>query len=573
MSQEQRFRDKLDEIQMQKDTLRAIFSEGDADPVLFDEMFNYYLGMVDWLEVNSEALFNGVTNEMIIMNVVTETEVGNRLKKAYLDKYQTGKVTLRNFLNEVLTAFGETEEPAPGASQRSGMRPNQGGSAFQPNPNRNFSQGSEMNEDTDPDLDAEMANLPQARSNVTPPLNQNINALQTSTAGRSNIQPLNQLEGIRESSAHQRERPLENSQRQTQENRTPQRNLDNSRRLAEQTPQDSSSLNRPAGNNTNAGGNNRQISDEMRSRVIAEIGQRDNTRLINTAPLPTDKPREVNEHFNPGQKNSIPERQLGAGLQLSKTPKYSEFEEYDYLGRVVPTHNAGRFRTEDINNEGVQNDHRIIDTNSRSHFSKEDIGHAKSQARARMDAAQKDHDDLNVLISEQIERELKMREYLKIHKETAVQADLKRRRTELELENCKKEKVTLLREVENLTKQSNSLEQEIEYLRKNLQGKESSELRSLKEKKGKLVEDNHSSDLELSKIKQEIEDLYWQMKQDGLNPPPMPFFEAQSDIGRGPTHDHHSDIGQHSSNKFRGTQSSFNAPPFQHNYLKPNNYY
>ena len=115
MATENQFREKIEEINTQKETITAIFSEGDGDPGLFDEMFNQYLNMIDWLENNNESLFTNEISENIVMDAMNETECGNKLRKAYMDKYQRGKTSFANFLREVNTQFreGSTEAPLP----------------------------------------------------------------------------------------------------------------------------------------------------------------------------------------------------------------------------------------------------------------------------------------------------------------------------------------------------------------------------------------------------------------------------------------------------------------------------
>lgn len=104
---EHQFRTRIQELKSQKETIKAIFSEPGADPVLFEEIFQEYLNAVEWLETNNEQLFEGVSDEALVMEVLNETQAGTTLKQAYYDKYQTGRATFAQYLELVLKTFRE----------------------------------------------------------------------------------------------------------------------------------------------------------------------------------------------------------------------------------------------------------------------------------------------------------------------------------------------------------------------------------------------------------------------------------------------------------------------------------
>lgn len=112
---EAEFRNKLNELQGQKEIFESLFSSDQLDSTLFDELFTQYIFVIEWFNANSERMFSAPINDDVLMSVLNETQIGNKLIKEYNDKYKKGKVNLKQFVRTVFKTFGESEgnTPAP----------------------------------------------------------------------------------------------------------------------------------------------------------------------------------------------------------------------------------------------------------------------------------------------------------------------------------------------------------------------------------------------------------------------------------------------------------------------------
>ena len=547
MTVESQFKDKLAEIKMQKSTLTAIFGECEAAPDLFDEMFNQYLDMIDWLEVNNDQMFENVTNENVVMEAVTETEIGNKLKKSYNDKYQMGKITLESFIVEVFSAFKESEGvQQPPMSYQSSYRAQQSGgvsrsiiaqpqqqsqshSRVAPHTNDHIKVSqSHISNSKKPDQSRDQLN---ANGNQHPQASQHsVAKIQANVSQSSSKIPINEQRGSSTLNLGVQHPNIANSE-----------HIQRSRIQYHHEPVSHEALN-IRGANTNksrdpvypqesvqasrkdSSANRSQKSSEAeasRRRLMADEVPESKTQQARETPQPSKSPRSTpkpQQNVNP----SVFKRASIEQPTVKPINKPDDTIEYDYLGRVLRQDNSIK-KVVDIQNVTRKAANQEYVTPYASRPDQDTMRKAKHELKQRMQTAQVEQDEVKELIAEQIQREIEMRSHLKAHKEAAIQAELKKRRTELELKSVKKEKESLQREIDQLSNQSSSIEVKIETLHKKLAENESEELRSLKNKKKNLMDENFNLDSDLKQVKQEIEELYWQMKQDGYHPKPLPF--------------------------------------------------
>lgn len=559
------FREKINDIKMQKETILAIFQEGDGDPGLFDELFNVYLNLIDWVEKNQDALFNEDGNEQLIMEVMDETECGNKLKKAYLDKYQRGKITFVNFLREVCTAFregqgqpqGATSLPhfggspplndpprvdtsQPGISSRhsererlgQGARPQATPQSFQ-NVARSLNQFEQvpMSFDGDrrmisnPSLDRPRAEQQDRGSNRSAQLSQVHSSAISGPQNASRDQAVSLQERAqgsqlsqsvrREDSniSSQMQRPRPDDRLKPEEKPRPDNRLDDPRNLSRGDDR------RPGYSNDRTIQNDRSMQNE-RSH---QSGQSHNSRVSDF-----DKLRMVSEFNTANHKHAQEPASANKSVTQDTIPKYQkppvdpQEDGFDYLGQPISKQVAkvmpiGNFSAAIPKRDTFK---EIANTDA--------IKKVKADLKARVAEAQKEAHEIDGLAADQKARELTLLRNLEAHKEAGIQAELQKKRTELALQRAKKEKEDLKKEIRQLANQSSNLGIQVEEMRRKLGETDSKELSALKNKKKNLTDQNNELDIELSQIKREIENLFKQMRQDGFNPGPMPFEEASA---------------------------------------------
>lgn len=542
---ENKFKEKLADIKMQKEMITAIFQEGEGDPVLFDEMFNVYLNMIEWLENNNEILFTNVSNEQVIMETMNETECGNKLKKAYLDKFQRGKITFVNFLREVSSAFREGQTPLPQFGTSSLGRPQE--RMDDPSSRNRSIQGSQTpappqnqsnsgNQGRSPTSNAQSSQNPSRNQNVSEPSNRN--------PGRSNIS-IGELPGIGSNQISDM-----NPNRSAQGSMNPGLFSDDhssrSQHMRDQEVIDRSRNLQPS----NASRDNRSQVDhdyrepkpfELNSRLQASNQQSKSSAQYQAEPSKKSElenkqsqipkgfaePREKTSHVAQTSIKDI----FGTGSKpIQPDIKKQEIHEdsYDYLNLPV---------SKNSNKKVVNFDEHYKNLNTPiippvEEKPREDlVKKAKEELKTRAFEAQAESQEIETLIAEQKARDLTMIQHLQAHKEAGVQSELQKKRNELALQRAKKEKEDLLREIQMLSNQSSNLETQMANMRSKIAATESKELNALKTKKKNLTDENNNLDIEISHVKREIEAMCAQMIRDGFNPGPLPFEMSNQNMG------------------------------------------